>query len=221
MDTVRSSQLLEDECMSKLNWSLQRVANSTLEEMKEGLQIFNSLTSKKENVSIKKQTSLSSYNNSTSSSKNQSRRISRQGSPIARKINKPTEIDYTDNHVCNDIIQKTQTKRKNIHRHTKRIHKMKTILESQQTTKKDNEFLTLELTKENRILDQLYTSSEYDLEVISKHIESKRILLSMYKEMIDMKDMSEDDIQKDQNMITHIQGTLKQLESAKEQISIL
>ena len=202
MNDIKNSQLLEDACMSKLKWSIQRVANASKVEMQEALQIFNTMSK-----------STNSDEPSTKTlSRQQSRRQSQATSPIST-IKSPPPLSVN---VILPTLGTIEHSKKRLGRQRKRINTMKTIIDSQQTTDKDQAFLENELFKEEALLTRLQENIQ---STILKDIKSKRILLTMYENISETNDVNDEWSQRDRHIIDELMISLKNMEHTYELFS--
>jgi hypothetical protein len=243
MDTVINSQMLEDLCMQKLNWNLQRVANSSRADMVEALEIYNSLKSggdishKHQNLNIdiplrskhhsRQHSKISSPIIFTPQSKqhskisspiiftSQTQQHSRQHSKQQSKISSPN-ISYTQSEMSKSTIQKHQN---SILRHIKRIEKMKTTLQLQQTTKKDKIFVQTQIKNEQTLLEQVREKTKDIIIQLKTNLNSKNILLTMYEGLCDDNTENEELLKQDLSIVEDIKLSIKNMEDTKNRLS--
>ena len=185
MNTVIHSQLLEDQCMKKLNWSIQRVANATMHEMEEALQISETLQSSSPSSSSTTPPSSSTTKDPQGTRKFNiaSRQHSQRTSPTRSISCINTEISHTelphntdtdDHRIYASTIEKHAQRLQYLLR---RIEKKEHILHTQQTTEKDSEFLQAEIKKEQDLLHQVQNECKSIQKQITHHIKSKQVLI--------------------------------------------
>ena len=144
MQDIKNSHLLEDECMSKLKWSIQRVANATSQEMHDALQIYKNMPSSNNTVS-----------------KLPSKPQSVMSTPVY-KNHKPSHVsipntttDTTITYDFNSNIDNIDTLELKLERRKERMKQIQLLTRSIHTTKMDQDFLMNELQYEEDAKNKL------------------------------------------------------------------
>jgi hypothetical protein len=216
---MMTSRLLEDKCMQTLNWNIQRVANATVKEMEEALQISKSLQISKAvelSESLQRPKAISNRTSRIPSRK-QSRRSSpkHELSPIQipnqiveiERQNVPVvHIHDESNNLLNNITLRT-TQLKNIQQ---RIQKQNNILNTQHITQEDRRFLKCEIKKDETFFKE--TSDTLTM-LLTDHIKSKRILLNMYNDLSAINENIMEYNEHDHNMIKQLTDTITSMEN--------
>jgi hypothetical protein len=187
---IEDSRLLEDACMTQLNWNIQRVANASRSEMTEALAIAKNIGSQENTVGVKSQTQtpkrvLKSSNTSHAHSRKMSPKPKMSVKVLTGMTVQTSLHDGDDDGVFSaDITHNVEKQTRIISVLRSRLSKKKHLVESQHMTASDKQFLQGEIGKESRLLGTLCTKTKPLLDQLHKHIKSKRMLLEMYKGLL-------------------------------------